>query len=86
MKLWRENKGGPLSVSAIPQTYDDAVAGGALIAGAPATVAAAIERQVEALGINYMCGAFFFGHMPADTALGSLRRFARDVMPRLATL
>ncbi|MBI3516312.1 MAG: LLM class flavin-dependent oxidoreductase [Proteobacteria bacterium] len=83
MKLWRENKSGPLSVSAIPQTYDDAVNGGATIVGSPATVRAAIARQIAALGINYMCGAFFFGNMPLDTALRSLDLFAREVMPGL---
>jgi alkanesulfonate monooxygenase SsuD/methylene tetrahydromethanopterin reductase-like flavin-dependent oxidoreductase (luciferase family) len=83
MKLWRENQSGPLSVSAIPQTYDDAVAGGSTIVGSPATVRAAIERQARELGVNYMCGAFFFGNMPLDTALRSLGLFAREVMPPL---
>ena len=83
MKLWREHGSGPAYTSAIPQTYDDAVNGGALIAGSPATVCATIALQVEALGINYLCGAFFFGNMPLDTALRSLRLFAGEVMPKL---
>ncbi len=86
MKLWRENKSGPLSVSAIPQTYDEAVAGGSTIVGSPATVRATIERQVKELGVNYMCAAFFFGNMSLDTALGSLSLFAREVLPALQPL
>ena len=86
MKLQRENKGGPLYTRSIPASYDDAVKGGALIVGTPATVRAAIERQIRELGLNYMSAAYFFGHMTLPDALRSVRLFAAEVMPKLQAL
>jgi alkanesulfonate monooxygenase SsuD/methylene tetrahydromethanopterin reductase-like flavin-dependent oxidoreductase (luciferase family) len=86
MKLQRENVGGPLYTSSIPQTYEDSVKAGAMIAGSPATVRAEIERQVAELGINYMISAHFFGNMKLEHALRSLRLFSTEVMPKVAQL
>jgi alkanesulfonate monooxygenase SsuD/methylene tetrahydromethanopterin reductase-like flavin-dependent oxidoreductase (luciferase family) len=86
MKLQRENVGGPLYTSSIPQTYDDSVKGGATIVGSPATVRAEIERQVAELGINYMIAAHLFGNMKLEHALRSLRLFTTEVMPKVAKL
>lgn len=60
---------------------DDAIAEGTTIVGSPATVRAAIERQVAELGINYLIGYFMFGTMPLADALHSLDLFAREVKP-----
>ncbi|HUB96006.1 MAG TPA: LLM class flavin-dependent oxidoreductase [Stellaceae bacterium] len=66
--------------------FDAAVKAGTVIAGTPDTVRAEIERQAALLGVNYMSFAMFFGNMPFDAAMRSLRLFATDVMPKLATL
>jgi alkanesulfonate monooxygenase SsuD/methylene tetrahydromethanopterin reductase-like flavin-dependent oxidoreductase (luciferase family) len=81
MKLQRENVGGPLYTSAIPQTYEDAANGGAIIAGSPTTVRAEIQRQIGETGINYMIAAYLFGNMKLDHALRSLKLMATEVMP-----
>ena len=86
MKLQRENKGGPLYTSAIPQGYEDSVKGGALIVGSPATVRAEIERQVKELGLNYLSAAYLFGHMRLEHAMRSLRLFAAEVLPKVQGL
>ncbi len=84
MKLQRENVGGPLYTSAIPQTYEDSVKVGATIVGTPEQVRAEIERQAKEIGINYMTIAYFFGNMTLEQALRSLKLFATEVMPKLA--
>jgi len=53
------------------------------IAGAPDTVAAKLERQIAAMGINYLIVYLFFGTMSLADALRSMRLFADEVMPRL---
>jgi alkanesulfonate monooxygenase SsuD/methylene tetrahydromethanopterin reductase-like flavin-dependent oxidoreductase (luciferase family) len=85
-KLQRENVGGPLYTSSIPQTYEDAVKGGAIIVGSPATVRAEIERQAAELGINYMISAHYFGNMKLEQALRSLKLFSTEIMPKLERL
>jgi alkanesulfonate monooxygenase SsuD/methylene tetrahydromethanopterin reductase-like flavin-dependent oxidoreductase (luciferase family) len=66
--------------------YDDAVKAGTVIAGTPETVRAEIERQVRLTGVNYMNFAMIFGNMGLEDALRSMRLFASDVMPKLASL
>jgi len=66
--------------------FDAAVKAGAAIVGTPETVRAEIERQVRALGINYMNCAMFFGNMSLENAMRSQQLFAKEVMPKLATL
>jgi alkanesulfonate monooxygenase SsuD/methylene tetrahydromethanopterin reductase-like flavin-dependent oxidoreductase (luciferase family) len=67
-------------------TIEDALREGTVIAGAPDTVRAQIERQVEELGINYLLTYPFFGDMRFDQAMRSLNLFASEVMPGLAHL
>jgi len=55
------------------------------IAGAPDTVAAKLERQIAAMGINYLIVYLFFGTMSLADALRSMRLFADEVMPKLGT-
>lgn len=61
--------------------FDEAIAEGSVIAGTPDQVRAAIERQREELGINYVLGYFMFGNMELTDALSSLNLFAKHVMP-----
>jgi alkanesulfonate monooxygenase SsuD/methylene tetrahydromethanopterin reductase-like flavin-dependent oxidoreductase (luciferase family) len=59
--------------------YDLAIADGSTIAGSPATVRAAIEAQIEALGINYLICYFMFGNMTLKDAMRSMELFATQV-------
>lgn len=76
---------GPQSRLNVPRgaNYEECVADGTVIAGAPATVLAEIERQAEQLGINYLLSYVFLGTMSLSDALRSLELFSREVMPRL---
>ena len=56
------------------------------IAGAPATVAALLRRQIAITGSNYLVGQFVFGDLSLDEALRSIALFAHAVMPDLAGL
>lgn len=56
----------------------------ALIAGAPATVAAKMA-EIEATGVGGVICSFRLGPMPADVAAGSIRLFMEEVAPRFAT-
>jgi len=67
-------------------SYEDAVKDGQVIAGAPATVRAQIERQTAELGINYLLTYLFLGSMSLAEALRSLALFKSEVMPYLAKL
>ena len=67
-------------------TFEEWEADGMAIAGSPATVLAALERQAAQLGINYLLSYLFFGTMTLGQALRSLELFRAEVMPRLADL
>jgi alkanesulfonate monooxygenase SsuD/methylene tetrahydromethanopterin reductase-like flavin-dependent oxidoreductase (luciferase family) len=64
--------------------FDAAVAAGTTIVGTPDMVRAEIARQVDALGVNHMNLAMFFGNMKLEDALRSQKLFATEVMPKLA--
>jgi alkanesulfonate monooxygenase SsuD/methylene tetrahydromethanopterin reductase-like flavin-dependent oxidoreductase (luciferase family) len=66
--------------------YEACVKDGTVIAGSPETVAAEIERQMPALGANYLLTYLFLGTMSLPDALRSLQLFATEVMPRIAKL
>ncbi|HVA15228.1 MAG TPA: LLM class flavin-dependent oxidoreductase [Stellaceae bacterium] len=66
--------------------FAECLANGMAIVGSPATVLAAIERQVPELGINYLLAYLFFGTMSYADAKRSLDLFAAEVMPKLAAL
>ncbi len=68
------------------QTFEGGRAEGAVIAGSPATVAATIAQQTEALGTNYLLTYMFFGTLSYADARRSLDLFAEKVMPAIAKL
>jgi alkanesulfonate monooxygenase SsuD/methylene tetrahydromethanopterin reductase-like flavin-dependent oxidoreductase (luciferase family) len=65
--------------------FDKAVAEGSTIVGTPDMVRAEIEKQQDALGINYVIGYFMFGNMTLADALHSLELFATEVQPKVRT-
>jgi alkanesulfonate monooxygenase SsuD/methylene tetrahydromethanopterin reductase-like flavin-dependent oxidoreductase (luciferase family) len=67
-------------------TFEEWEQEGMAIAGSPATVWAAIERQAGELGINYLLSYLFFGAMTLDEALRSLELFRTEVMPKVDAL
>ncbi len=69
-----------------PPTFDELVDVGQGVAGAPATVAALLRRQIEVTGSNYLVGQFVFGDLTLEEALRSIALFARHVVPELAGL
>jgi alkanesulfonate monooxygenase SsuD/methylene tetrahydromethanopterin reductase-like flavin-dependent oxidoreductase (luciferase family) len=69
-----------------PPTFDELVGVGQGVAGAPATVAPLLRKQIEVTGSNYLVGQFVFGDVTLAEALQSITLFARDVMPELAGL
>jgi alkanesulfonate monooxygenase SsuD/methylene tetrahydromethanopterin reductase-like flavin-dependent oxidoreductase (luciferase family) len=85
-KLWRENNvQGPAIANVTASTIDSAIESGSFIVGSPETVRAEIERQIEAIGINYFIGGFYFGTMAHEDAMRSLTLFASEIMPKIAT-
>jgi alkanesulfonate monooxygenase SsuD/methylene tetrahydromethanopterin reductase-like flavin-dependent oxidoreductase (luciferase family) len=67
-----------------PPTFDELAAVGQGVAGAPATVAAALRAQIATTGSNYLVGQLAFGDLSLAEALQSIELFARHVMPALA--
>ncbi len=67
-------------------TFEECVEEGTVIAGSPATVIAEIERQVAALGVNYLLSYLYLGNMAHDDAMRSLGLFAAEVMPKVSRL
>jgi len=56
----------------------------AAVAGDPEEVADRIRQDQEALGIEFMMGAFSRGGLPHEKVSRSLRLFGEKVMPRFA--
>jgi hypothetical protein len=54
------------------------------VAGAPATVAAFLRKELAETGSNYCVGQFAFGDLTQTETLQSIELFARHVMPVLA--
>ena len=75
----------PLLLAAVPVSFADSLEGAierdAAIVGSPATVRAAVQRQLAATGANYFVGRFLFGTLPVERALRSVELFSREVMP-----
>jgi len=59
------------------------LAEGSSIVGSPETVRAAIEQQIEVLGINYLICYFMFGTMTLADALRSMELFTTEVRPKV---
>ncbi len=53
------------------------------VCGSPATVAAELARQKDAMGVNYIICYLFFGTLPFETALHSLHLFRTEVMGKV---
>ncbi len=68
-----------------PREFDVMQEQGKGIAGAPATVAALLDREIEVSGANYLVGQFAFGDLSADETHRSLDLFTGEVLPRLAS-
>jgi alkanesulfonate monooxygenase SsuD/methylene tetrahydromethanopterin reductase-like flavin-dependent oxidoreductase (luciferase family) len=66
-----------------PPTYAEIVADGRGIAGSPATVTAAIGKQMADAGADYFVGQFVFGDLTLAETEHSIKLFARDIMPAL---
>ena len=68
-----------------PATFDLVMERGQGIAGAPATVAEFLRRQLDHTLCNYMVGQFAFGDLTLGETLRSIGLFADEVMPVLRT-
>jgi alkanesulfonate monooxygenase SsuD/methylene tetrahydromethanopterin reductase-like flavin-dependent oxidoreductase (luciferase family) len=78
IKLWREH-GHDESFLPYPEDFDELVKRGQAIAGTPAEVRAAIARQVEETGINYLLLRFAFGDLTLAESLRSVRLFGAAI-------
>jgi alkanesulfonate monooxygenase SsuD/methylene tetrahydromethanopterin reductase-like flavin-dependent oxidoreductase (luciferase family) len=85
-KLERDNVKGPRYTGSMFADAREAAQRGSVFVGSPETVRLAIERQMAAMGINYMILGFYFGSLAHADAMRSLRLFATEVMPKLASL
>ena len=86
-KLWRGNKvPGPNMAQFIPPTLGEAIERGSVVVGSASTVRDKLAGDIEALGLNYMVTAFYFGDIGHQQAMHSMQTFAADIMPDLAGL
>ncbi|HUK61022.1 MAG TPA: LLM class flavin-dependent oxidoreductase [Stellaceae bacterium] len=67
------------------QTYDDVLASGLALFGSAETVAGKI-RELARMGIGHVALLMDFGLMPEEKVRRSMRAFAENVMPRVATV
>jgi alkanesulfonate monooxygenase SsuD/methylene tetrahydromethanopterin reductase-like flavin-dependent oxidoreductase (luciferase family) len=81
--LWRKNGVG-LPRQLIPAAFDDAVAGGYIVAGSPSSVRDRMRKDNDIAGINYCLCRMAFGDLSPEESLRSIELFAREVMPALA--
>lgn len=64
-------------------SWDELLETGYLIAGGPATVAAALRSQMQRVGAGHFMGLFHIGNMAHADVMRSMERFRSDVMPAL---
>jgi alkanesulfonate monooxygenase SsuD/methylene tetrahydromethanopterin reductase-like flavin-dependent oxidoreductase (luciferase family) len=81
--LWQERGITPPFIS-YPPTAQEAIGGGYMFAGSPASVRERIAELIPQTGINYLLCRFAFGQMPAAAALRSVELFLQEVMPAFA--
>jgi alkanesulfonate monooxygenase SsuD/methylene tetrahydromethanopterin reductase-like flavin-dependent oxidoreductase (luciferase family) len=67
-------------------SYEQLVEGGLIIAGTPDQVADRLRQFYEQCGCANILMMMHAGPMAEDRVRASIRRFAEDVMPRLAHL
>jgi alkanesulfonate monooxygenase SsuD/methylene tetrahydromethanopterin reductase-like flavin-dependent oxidoreductase (luciferase family) len=77
---------GRANVHPRPPSFDGIAEVGQGVAGAPATVAAFLRRELAETASNYCVCQFAFGDLSQAEILRSVELFARDVMPALAGL
>ena len=65
--------------------FDAARKGGSVIAGTPDTVREEMARHIDETGVNYVLCQFAFGNIAHEAEMRSLKLFATEVMPHLAT-
>ncbi len=82
-KLEREAGGERRISRSMFATMAEAAEKGSLVLGSVDEVRAAIARQIEELGINYMILGFYFGTLAHEHAMRSLSQFATEIMPAL---
>ena len=82
IKLWRKHGTEPVNAR-LPPSFDELLATGHAVAGSAETVRGQLAQQLEEGQLNYLIGSFMFGNMPHAEAVGSVTRFAADVMPAL---
>jgi alkanesulfonate monooxygenase SsuD/methylene tetrahydromethanopterin reductase-like flavin-dependent oxidoreductase (luciferase family) len=68
-----------------PADLDQLVAERKLFIGSPETVAAQVTEAVTVGEVNYLAGAFSWGSLDLEPALGSLRLFRDEVVPAVRT-
>ncbi len=81
--LWIKHGLKPIGVG-YPEEFEGFDADGRGLAGTPATVRRALERQIEEAGINYLLCRFAFGDLTLRESMRSLELFVRGVMPALS--
>jgi alkanesulfonate monooxygenase SsuD/methylene tetrahydromethanopterin reductase-like flavin-dependent oxidoreductase (luciferase family) len=79
-KLWRDFGSLPIRFA---RDFDEARQRGLAIAGTPARVREAIEREVTASQCTYLVCRLAFGNMSEAEATASIDLFTADVMPHL---
>jgi len=82
MKLWLDHGVKPAGV-VYPAEFDGDGQDGRTIAGAPQTVLAALQRQIDDSGANYVVARLAFGDLTLAESLRSVELFAEHVMPLL---
>ncbi|MBS0223745.1 MAG: LLM class flavin-dependent oxidoreductase [Proteobacteria bacterium] len=80
--LWRAHGVG-LPRQLIPAEFEEAVAGGYIIAGSPSSVRDRMKRDNDIAGINYCLCRLAFGDLSLEESARSTQLFAREVMPAL---
>lgn len=81
--LWRKNGVG-LPRQLIPAAFEDAVAGGYIVAGSAAAVRDRMRQDNDIAGVNYCLCRMAFGDLSTAESLRSTELFAREVMPALS--
>jgi alkanesulfonate monooxygenase SsuD/methylene tetrahydromethanopterin reductase-like flavin-dependent oxidoreductase (luciferase family) len=79
-------KHGRLNAHPRPATFEGLAEVGQGVAGAPATVASFLRRELNETGSNYCVCQFAFGDLSDAEIHRSVELFARDIMPELAGL
>lgn len=82
MMLWEKHGTRPINAF-YPDSFDAAQERGFGIAGTPAEVRDALQRQLAEARTNYLVCRFAFGDIGLTEALRSVELFAQRVMPEL---